>query len=47
MFQLEITVLHFCIDKTLSSYLDLKILNEVFVQAHILSSLKTDALAYV
>ena len=30
MFQLEITVLQFCIDKILTSYLDLKMLNEVF-----------------
>ncbi len=30
MFQLELTVLQFCIDKNLTYYLDLKMLNEVF-----------------
>ena len=31
MFQLEITVLQFCIDKILTSYLDLKMLNEATI----------------
>ena len=42
MFQLEITVLQFCIDKILSSYLDLKMLNEVFGRLPRNSFLKKD-----
>jgi len=42
MFQLEITVLQFCIDKILSSYLDLKMLNEVFGRVPCNSSFKRD-----
>ena len=40
MFQLEITVLQFCIDKLLSSFLDLKMLNEVFGRLPCNSSFK-------
>jgi hypothetical protein len=42
MFQLEITVLQFCIDKILSSYLDFKMLNEVFGRVPFNSSFKKD-----
>jgi hypothetical protein len=42
MFQLEITVLQFCIDKILSSYLNLKMLNEVFGRLPCNSSFKKD-----
>jgi hypothetical protein len=38
MFQLEIIVFQFCIDKILSSYLDLRILNEVFGQLELMIS---------
>ena len=47
MFQLEITVLQFCIDKILTSYLDLKMLNEVFGRVPCNSSFKKDEVVYV
>jgi hypothetical protein len=42
MFQLEIAVLQFCIDKILSSYLKLKMLNEVSRRLPCKSSFKKD-----
>jgi hypothetical protein len=42
MFQLEITVHQFCINKILTSYLDLKMLNEVFGPLPCNSFLKKD-----
>ena len=47
MFQLEKIVLQFCIDNILSSYLDLKILNEVFGRLSCNSSFKKDDVVYV
>ena len=47
MFQLEITVLQFCIDKILTSYLDLKMMNEVFGRVPCNSSFKKDEVVYV
>ncbi len=38
----ELTVLHFCIDKNLNSYLDFKMLNEVFGRLPCNSSFKKD-----